>query len=51
MFDWVSIMPLLTVKNKEINYVMKSGRQMLSVCKHPIFRNIKQTLHYTVAIE
>ena len=31
MFDWLSNMPLLTVKNKKINYVMKSGRQMLSV--------------------
>ena len=31
MLDWVSNMPLLPVKNKEINYLKQSGTQMLSV--------------------
>ena len=31
MFNWVSNMPMLPVKNKEINYLMLLERQMLSV--------------------
>ena len=46
MFNWVSNTPLLPVKNKEINYFMSLGRQMLSV-------NVQflETLHYKEAIE
>ena len=31
IFNWVSNTPLLSVKNKEMNYLMLSRRQMLSV--------------------
>ena len=48
MFDWVSNMPRLAVRNKEINYLI--GKTDIK-CKRLVFRNFKQTLHYKVAIE
>ena len=49
MFDWVSNTPLLSVKNKEkLFYVIEKTNVSR---KRPVFRNVKQTLHYKVAME
>ena len=48
MFDRISNMPRLPVRNKEINYLI--GKTDIK-CERPVFKTFKQTLHYKVAIE